>query len=1481
MATVPPISTPFLDLIQDRDGRIVSANMTPAWQQYFGQVAQFQEAVGMALNLSDIQSALDNAQQAIESTIGSTQSSIEGNLLTDVQSIIDAGASSLFGADYKGAWVAGFYAVGNVVYYSGFFYECKVTRASSHTDDPATDSTGWSLRSYQVMLTGNVNVDLTSVRTAIQNAIDAQGTASFGADYKGAWAAGIFSVGAVTYHSGAFYTCTVARVAADTDDPAIDTASWEIQVSESGGLEAAVQAAIDASAVIQFGSDYTGKWEAGVHAVGGISYYLGAFYECTQARTSGNTNPPSLDTGAWMLIQSRRQAESNSLGYANFGLDYKGAWVAGIYAVGNVSFYGGRYYECSAVRAATDTDDPATDAASWDVVGSSVKIDLSLIESTLSGLETEVGSTRTDISDALQSQIDAIGSNSYGDAYDGKWAVGAYAIERIVYWVGKFYECISARTSAHTSNPASDTTGWSVIASSVTVDLSAIETTLTGLETEISASQQAQIDAIGSNAYGNDYKGKWASGPYAIGNISFYDGKFYRVKTAPGFEAFPFLKRFSIPTAWGSGEALATLRARSVSANEDQTFVPPDPITSDVPAPSADYYMLRWRFLIKSSERWNRITLLMPDGCDDWLHVYLMRSTPGGDKTGSEIGNVKRFFFSSTSVTENSDITESDWGAVASDGYYYAMIEAYFGEKTGAERSDWRIGYRVGSTVTPPEIVNATGGLQNIDPTDYQDPATDAASWDVVDSSATIDLSSIESTLSGLETEVGSTRTDISEARQQQIDAAARIAYGEDYRGVWAAGIFALGDVTFHVDNFYECDAARVATDTDNPVVDSSSWSVIKSLKQGQAETMSGFTRGVQDTIDAQARAIFGTDYRGTWEAGDFAVADITYWTGKFYRCTVRREPTSTDNPATDTASWELTGTDTQTVIDAAARTAFGDDYTGPWEAGVHAVGAVAYWMGKFYECISARTSADTNNPASDATGWSIQDGVRSAVKEAINAGVAAVGAAQFGADYKGAWAAGIFSVGNILSFERRYYRCKVARVAANTGDPSTDTASWEIVGSAVTILAQQQSSIDAIGASQYGNAYKGKWESGVHAVGDYRSHDGRYYRCKAGRTLANTSDPASDSTGWDAVGSSFTLEGSLETATQEQIDAAARITYGEDYKGHWSAGVFAVGAVTYDTTTKKFYECDTARNASNTSNPASDSTGWEAIQSLKQDVADSLGLAGVKAQIFTNSGTWIKPEKTGFVRVFLVGGGAGGGGGGGAKSIATSSFGGAYSAKGSGGGGGAGGQIIYTDIPVAGDVIVTVGSGGPGGAGASGSGQTSSSRPPGSSGIKGGDTTFGSLLTALGGNKGGGGNGQYARGNEDRIPTKASIGVGGEGPDKGDFPSPLGSGNPAGGDSSGNGQSIAGIGRPGLATNASTGGGGGGGSFGEGGEGGLTNENSTATDGQSPEANSGSGGGGGGGGSADIDTSSGTRVGNGGDGAAGASGYVIVFWSE
>ena len=139
---------------------------------------------------------------------------------------------------------------------------------------------------------------------------------------------------------------------------------------------------------------------------------------------------------------------------------------------------------------------------------------------------------------------------------------------------------------------------------------------------------------------------------------------------------------------------------------------------------------------------------------------------------------------------------------------------------------------------------------------------------------------------------------------------------------------------------------------------------------------------------------------------------------------------------------------------------------------------------------------------------------------------VESIGAATFGDDYKGKWSARTHNIGDVRSYQRRYYRNKAARTAANTVTPDSDSTGWELIGAAATISINTQPNIDAIGASLYGNSYKGKWVAGVHAVNEYRSHSGRYYRCKVARSSSDTSDPSQDNTGWEAIGSSFSLEG-------------------------------------------------------------------------------------------------------------------------------------------------------------------------------------------------------------------------------------------------------------------------------------------------------------------------------------------------------------------
>ena len=111
------------------------------------------------------------------------------------------------------------------------------------------------------------------------------------------------------------------------------------------------------------------------------------------------------------------------------------------------------------------------------------------------------------------------------------------------------------------------------------------------------------------------------------------------------------------------------------------------------------------------------------------------------------------------------------------------------------------------------------------------------------------------------------------------------------------------------------------------------------------------------------------------------------------------------------------------------------------------------------------------------------------------------------------------------------------------------------------------------------------------------------------------------------------------------------------------------------------------------------------------------------KRTVFTSSGTWTKDSRTVMARVKVIGAGGGGGGG-----QVTAS--GTASSGGSGGGGGSFGERMFAASDLGATETVTVGAGGTGGGSAA-------------AGSAGGNTSFGSWLTAYGG--GGGFNGVSA----------------------------------------------------------------------------------------------------------------------------------------
>ena len=157
---------------------------------------------------------------------------------------------------------------------------------------------------------------------------------------------------------------------------------------------------------------------------------------------------------------------------------------------------------------------------------------------------------------------------------------------------------------------------------------------------------------------------------------------------------------------------------------------------------------------------------------------------------------------------------------------------------------------------------------------------------------------------------------------------------------------------------------------------------------------------GVESAADKTQLTALPPTWAGArvWPAGSHCA-----YQGATYRASTQREITDTDPPTSD-AEWVDVGDSSGTANLSVARTAtqvtvesdtgtnavIGEATTAvagalgasnfekleasinKWVAGIYDVGDQVVWDGTGYECVVARTAADTDNPATDTTGWKI-----------------------------------------------------------------------------------------------------------------------------------------------------------------------------------------------------------------------------------------------------------------------------------------------------------------------------------------------------------------------------------------------------------------------------------------------------------------------------------------------------------------------------
>lgn len=270
----------------------------------------------------------------------------------------------------------------------------------------------------------------------------------------------------------------------------------------------------------------------------------------------------------------------------------------------------------------------------------------------------------------------------------------------------------------------------------------------------------------------------------------------------------------------------------------------------------------------------------------------------------------------------------------------------------------------------------------------------------------------------------------------------------------------------------------------------------------------------------------------------------------------------------------------------------------------------------------------------------------------------------------------------------------------ANTNPVVLDAAGRQpnvfFAGVAKAVLSTSADSIietrDPVGDDNFGAAFSDWSASFSYPVDSIVLYSGEYYASLVGSNVGNP--PSASPTEWQLLANNLLAS---QTTIQAGHILVGGVGGGVTSLNTKTKGTIAVGNGT--TTTAVAVGTDTHVLTADSTDP--EGVKWAVAPGNARNL-----------QTFTASGTWTKPDAAQFVFVEQWGGGGGGG-----ANTASSQI-----------GGGSGGEYVckwFLASDLAGTVTVTIGAGGAGGA---------AGTNPGSAG---GTTTFGALLSSIGGNPG------------------------------------------------------------------------------------------------------------------------------------------------